>query len=271
MRISVSNIAWEIAEEPAIAGLLRQRGIERVDIAPGKYFPDPDAATPAEVAAVRRLWHDRGFAITGMQSLLFGTTGLNLFHDRDGAMLRRLEAVCRIGDGLGVSTLTFGSPRQRDRSGLEDAEVKAIAVDFFGRVGDAARQAGVVLCLEPNPAFYGCNFMVGTDDTAEMVIAVDHPSIRLQLDVGALALNGEAAEEVITRYAPLIGHVHASEPGLVTLGDTGAPHRQAGAAIRAVRPDLVVTIEMIASLDKPHAAELERALDLALLCYGDDA
>ena len=157
----------------------------------------------------------------------------------------------------------------RDRSGLEDARALAVAIEFFRRLGEAAKDAGVVVCLEPNPAIYGCNFMVGTDEAAAVVSAVDHPAIRLQLDVGALAVNGEPVAETIARHASLIAHVHASEPHLVTLGDGGAPHDQAGAALRTLRPDLVVTIEMIATPGKPPLGEVARAVDLALQCYGD--
>jgi sugar phosphate isomerase/epimerase len=267
MRISVSNIAWDIAEEQAIAALLAERGIDLVDIAPGKYLADPEAATDAEIESVRRLWADRGFAIHGMQGLLFGTTGLNLFDDPDGRMGRRLAAICRIGGLLGAKALTFGSPRQRDRGGLADRDAEAIAVAFFRQLGEAAREAGVLVCLEPNPAYYGCNFMVGTDEAAAIVAAVDHPAIRLQFDTGSVAMNGEAAADLIERHARAIGHVHASEPKLATLGDGGAPHAEAAAALRAHRPDLVVTVEMVAAA-APHAGEVARAVDLALRHYG---
>jgi hypothetical protein len=43
----------------------------------------------------------------------------------------------------------------------------------------------------------------------------------MQLDTGAVTINEENAREVVTRYAHLIGHVHASEPNLVTLGEAG--------------------------------------------------
>jgi D-psicose/D-tagatose/L-ribulose 3-epimerase len=271
MRLSFSNIAWDIAEEPAIADLLREHGVDRVDLAPGKYFADPAAATAGDIAAVRTLWEGRGFGIEGMQALLFGTTGLNLFADPDDAMIDRLAAVCRLASGLGARALTFGSPRQRDRAGLSDADADRIATDFFRRLGNAAVDAGVIVCLEPNPAIYGCNFMVRTDEAAAMVTRVDHPGIALQLDVGALALNGEPVAETITRHAALIGHVHASEPQLVTLGDGGALHAEAGVALRRARPDLTVTVEMVASTTQPHLAEVARALSVAQLHYGDGA
>lgn len=268
MRLSISNIAWDVTEDDAVAAQLKAAGLDRVDIAPGKYFPDPEAASLADMELVRRQWEARGFAIEGMQALLFGTSGLNLFADPDGVMLRRLAGVCRIGQGVGARALTFGSPRQRDRSGLDDETTRAIAVDFFRRLGDAAAAAEVVVCLEPNPAIYNCNFMVTTAEAAAMVEAVDHPAIRLQLDVGALALNEEPVAETIARFGPLAGHVHASEPQLKPLGDAGASHAAAAEALAKARPDLVVTIEMAATANEPHAEAIARAVALARATYG---
>jgi len=268
MRISISNIAWDLSEEEAIAAWLAAAGVDRVDIAPGKYFPNPDTATAGEIDAVRRLWEGRGFAIEGMQALLFGMSGLNLFADADGIMLRRLGAVCRIGGGVGARALTFGSPGQRDRQALDDATALRIALEFLRRLGDAAADAGVIVCLEPNPAVYNCNFMVTTAEAAAVVEAVDHPAIRLQIDVGALALNAEPVAETIARFGPLAGHVHASEPLLKTLGDGDSSHTEAARALAASRPDLAVTIEMAASVNESHADAVARAVKLAQQTYG---
>ncbi|HZX63914.1 MAG TPA: hypothetical protein VFE76_00905, partial [Myxococcales bacterium] len=67
MRIALSNVAWEVHEDEEVARLLARNSINAIDIAPGKYFPDPQSAKPEEVARVRRSWADRGVAITGMQ------------------------------------------------------------------------------------------------------------------------------------------------------------------------------------------------------------
>lgn len=266
MRLSVSNIAWDLAEEPAAADLLAAVGVDQVDVAPGKYFADPAQVSGADAERVRRWWADRGFSVVGMQSLLFGTSGLNLFSD-DGAMLARLSALCRVGGLLGARALTFGSPKNRDRSGLDDGAARRIAVEFFRRLGDAAAQNGVLVCLEPNPVIYGCNFMTDTAETAEVVRSVDHPAIRLQLDVGAIAANREDPAQVIAAHAELIGHVHASEPGLVPLGDAGAPHAAAAAALRNARPELTVTVEMAPAAAEPHLQALARAVAVAKAAY----
>jgi sugar phosphate isomerase/epimerase len=272
MRIAISNIAWEVADDQLVADILQQHRVDAIDVAPGKYFPDPKTAEAADIARVRAWWSDRGIAITGMQSLLFGTTGLNLFGTAESqqAMLEHLRAVCRIGSGLGAQRLVFGSPRNRDRTGLADDAAHDIAVTFFRRLGDIAAGQGVFVCLEPNPTCYGANFMTNSRDTATVVEAVAHPAIRMQLDTGAVTINAEDARDVVTRYAHLIGHVHASEPNLVTLGEGGTNHRAVAEVLAELLPEQVVSIEMLAPKSGSAVDAVRRAVGEAVRCYRAD-
>lgn len=272
MRLAISNIAWDAAEDKDIAKLLKQYHIDAIDVAPGKYFPDPAKATDAEIARVKRWWAERGIEITGMQGLLFGTVGLNIFGSSEvqDAMLQHLGAVCRIGAGLGATRLVFGSPKNRDRNELDDEQAIGIAVPFFRRLGDVAQSYGVVVCLEPNPACYGANFMTTSAETAEVVRQVSHPAIRMQLDTGALAINGEDPGPVLQNNAMLIGHIHASEPGLVTLGDGGSDHNAVAIALHKWLPNHIVSIEMLPAKNETNLSALERAIGVAI-CYYRDA
>lgn len=268
MRLAISNIAWDVAEDEQVAALLQLHGIDAIDIAPGKYFPDPRASTHADIDRVAAWWRERGIAITGMQALLFGTSGLNVFGDATSqqAILDRLDGVCRVAGRLGATRLVFGSPKARDRSGLTDEQTDAIAVAFFRRLGDVAKQHGVIICLEPNPASYGCNFMTHSADAGRIVAMVAHPAIRMQLDTGAIAANDEDPEKVIRDYADLIGHVHASEPELATLGDRGTDHATIGALVARYLPQHVVTIEMLGGSER-HTVAIERAIGVAISNY----
>jgi len=269
MRISVSNIAWDRQDDSAVVSLLAQNGVDAIDVAPGKYFGDFATASEEEISEVRRWWSDRGIEIVGMQALLFGTQGLNLFGEPSvrERMLTYLGHVCRIARGLGARFLVFGSPRNRDRSNLDNSATADIAHDFFRRLGDIAADQGTVICLEPNPPVYGANFMTDATTTAAVVRAVNHPAIRMQLDVGALTLNGESAAEVLATDADLVAHIHASEPELKVLGDCGTDHGPVSSAIRKFCPDKIVTIEMREDGDAPLIC-LERALAFAQRWYG---
>ena len=269
MRLAISNIAWDIAEDEAVAALLQRYQVDAIDIAPGKYFPQPTKATAAEMLRVRDWWGTRGIEITGMQALLFGITGLNVFGppEAQDAMLQHLTAVCRIGAGLGAKRIVFGSPKNRDRSGLTDQETIDVAVSFFRRLGDIAQSYGVLICLEPNPTCYGANFMTTSAETAQVVEQIAHPAVRMQLDTGALTINGEDSVTVLQDCAPLIGHVHASEPDLLPLGDGGADHAKVVAALKQYLPHHVVSIEMLATKNEPHEVSIERALTVAIQHY----
>jgi sugar phosphate isomerase/epimerase len=152
-------------------------------------------------------------------------------------------------------------------NGLSSQTAVEMAVDFFSRAGDLATERGVVFCLEPNPIRYGCNFMTDAESTANVVCRVGHPGIRMQLDLGALAINGEDAAEVISRRADLIAHIHASEPYLVPLGAGATDHAAAAAAIRAHLPEHVVAIEVRADEAMPHLEVIASSLVTARRHY----
>lgn len=272
MRIAASNIAWDVSEDAQVAELLKKYQVDAIDIAPGKYFPNPVAAEEKEIYQVKEYWKNHGIELAGMQSLLFGTTGLNVFGSADSqlAMLEHLAGVCRIASVLGVTRLVFGSPKNRDRTGLDDVQVLPHAVSFFRRLGDLAQQQGVVICLEPNPACYGANFMTTSAETLAVIKATDHPAIKMQLDTGAININNEDIFEVLQTAAPYVGHVHISEPGLAVVGDSHADHKIYARAIRkALGDNTLVSIEMVATADEPHIESLERALAFVTTAYRD--
>jgi len=265
MRLAISNIAWDVTEDETVTKLLHRFDVDAIDVAPGKYFPEPAKATDDDIIRVKNWWLDRGIEITGMQALLFGTTGLNVFGSSESqeAMLQHLTAVCRIGAGLGATRLVFGSPKNRDRTGLNNEETMNIAVPFFHQLGDIAQNHGVIICLEPNPTCYGANFMTTSIETAQVVKQIAHPSIKMQLDTGAITINNEDPASVLHDYAPLIGHIHASEPDLLPLGDGGTNHAKVVDALKQYLPNHLVSIEMLATKNELCAVSIERALTVA--------
>lgn len=269
MRLAISNIAWDVPEDERVAALLERYAVDAIDIAPGKYFPEPAKASPEDILAVKQWWASRGIEITGMQALLFGTSGLNVFGRAQSqeALLAHLNEVCRIAAGLGSTRLVFGSPKNRDRTGLDDAVAMDIAVDFFRRLGATAQRHSVIVCLEPNPTCYGANFMTTSAETRAVVERVAHPCIRMQLDTGAITINAEDPRQVVSDCAQLIGHIHASEPALVPVGDGATDHAEFGRALSDSLPGHIVSIEMVATQQEDHLASIERALLVACRSY----
>ncbi len=269
MRLGISHIAWDASEDAEIVELLHAFEIDAIDIAPASYFPEPESASDQELQRVRRWWGDRGIEITGMQALLFGTAGMNMFGAKESRekMISRLTAVCRIAAGVGANRLVFGSPKCRDRTGLDDQSTMQLAAEFLHALGEVARSFGVTFCLEPVPERYGANFMTTAESTARVVRQVAHPSIRMHLDTGALTVNREDPETVLAAHAELVAHAHASEPDFVPLGDGIAPHAQFAACLERHLPGVVVAIEMLPTQPEPHTSSISRALGVATSSY----
>jgi D-psicose/D-tagatose/L-ribulose 3-epimerase len=271
MRISISNIAWDVTDDLKISQILNRYGINAIDIAPGKYFSNFQNTTIDEIKKISQWWEKRGIEIVGMQSLLFGTLNLNIFGQEDvqKRLNNHLIEVMRIANCLGVKRLVFGSPKNRDRTGLSDDETIKIATEFFRNLGTQAEKYNVLICLEPNPTCYGANFMTTTEETASVVKYIDHKNIKMQIDTGAIAINQEDLKSILIQYHSLVGHIHVSEPNLVPIGDLNTNHKDFGANIRQFFQEEVVTIEMLVNKNESSEVAIERAIKVTMNHYGN--
>lgn len=271
MRIGISSLAWAPADDDWVAEQLLAHGIAFVDLAPSKIFGIEWSPTLADLHRVRSRWESLGLPIVGLQSLFFGTVGLNLFGPEAvrQRMLDHLRRVADMAHELGASRLVFGSPRNRDVGALSAEQALPIATDFFQRAGDLVAVCGLKLCLEPNPPAFGCNFMTDFASTLQIVHAVAHPAVGLNFDVGALLAEGGDATTLLAQAAVHVCHIHLSEPGLQPLGDAGHAHAAVGAALNAAMPHARAAIEVLPSPDSDLREWLPRTLAFAVATYGD--
>lgn len=269
MRISISNLAWDVNEDQEILALLQEYKVDAIDIAPSKYFSNLTTVTKQEIRKVKSWWASQGVEIVGMQSLLFGTVGLNVFGTPSvqAALLNHLSSICRIGSELGATKLVFGSPKNRDCSGISPNETRDISVNFFRQLGNIAADHGVIICLEPNPVVYGANFMTTSAETGEIVKYVNHPAIKMQLDTGAIIVNDEDICQTLCDSQDIIGHVHISEAQLVPPGDSYLNHQELAHAINTSLPRHIATIEMLATSSETHSSSVRRALKHVTTLY----
>ena len=256
MKISVTQLAWSDPENAL--DVLRINDITMIDIVPGKYKDGKEALD---------FWSQHGIEIIGAQSLLYGCSD-NMFgsNNEREAIAERLEHVFKLCSAAGATRLTFGSPKNRDKKDISEIQSKLIAVAFFQRLGDIAKQYGVTLCLEPNPAIYGCNFMTTTAEAAEIVLAVDHPNIKLQLDLGCVTQNQENIHEILEQWSNIIGHVHISEPYLAALENNKETHAVYAKALNSYFPDKIATIEVVNRSEDLHL-ELIESIAIAKTYY----
>jgi sugar phosphate isomerase/epimerase len=263
MRLAISNIAWPTGADQTVASLLHAHGVEGVELALTKIWPEPLAASAAEVRAYRETWENRGVRIAALQALLFGKPHLTLF---DSEPVRRqlldvLTGIIERATWLGATVLVFGSPKNRRRGERSHEEAWDIAVPFFRQLGRIARSHGVSFCIEPNPKEYGCDFVTTVAEGIDLVDAVAEDGFGLHLDTGGMALAGESPVESIATAGPLCRHFHVSEPFLTEVGGGTVPHGACAAALRALAYSRWVSIEMG---EAKEAGAWRTAIDRAL-------
>lgn len=219
MRLAMSNIAWAPEEASAAYTLIARHGARGLEIAPGIAFAgeaDPFVPSVGATNAFLREIGAYGLALVSMQSLLFGMGGAQLFGTTEerAAFDAGMERALILAGRLGIPNLVFGSPGNRACPPTVDAAAQA--GETFARLGDRAVSLGTRIAIEPAPAAYGTNFLNTAADVAAFVAALGHPGIGLNLDIGALLMNGEMVDvpQLIARAGAALAHVHVSEPHL---------------------------------------------------------
>ena len=268
-RVVVSNIAWEPADDAAVAAVMREHGVDGVELAPTKRWPDVTKASDGDAAAWRAHWAGLGMRVTSLQSLLFGRPDVLLF----GTPADRRELcvvmrhVFRVAGALGAGPLVFGSPSNRRRGTLPMSEATRLATPVFEELAVDAAAHGATLCIEPNPPQYACDFLTNTEECVAFLELVGSPALGLHLDAAAMTLNGEDPDRAVDRAAPWLRHYHASEPFLAPVERPTVPHAAHARALARIGYAGHVAIEMRPSPDLPAADHVGAALRVVTDAY----
>lgn len=269
MKISISNIAWDKAEDVEVAAILNQFNIAGVELAPTKIWAAPDSADDTSISDYRAFWHKQSIEIVAFQALLFGKPELCIFTSKESRekTFDYLCAIIRLAGKLGAKALVFGSPKNRVMGEMPKTQALDIATDFFSRLGEVAIQNNTRFCIEPNPEVYGCDFIRTAVEGVELVKLANHPGFRLHLDAGAMTINGEAYERVIESCIDWTAHFHISEPNLALIGQQGTPHRRIAQALQQSNYQGWVSIEMRGGLMNQNTDAVCTALDFVTSTY----
>jgi D-psicose/D-tagatose/L-ribulose 3-epimerase len=269
MWLAVSDIAWQPEEDDATLRVLVAAGASGVEVAPTVLWPGWSGASSEAAREYRRRLEVLGLVCPSMQSLLYGRSDLHLFSpaDRWGDFVNHMAFVAQIGAGLGASIAVFGSPGNRRRGELSEVQAFGIAAERFREIGELFSAVGGCLCIEPNPAEYGCDFVTTVRDAVELVRAVDHPGFGLHLDAAGMILGEHDLDAAIQEAAPFLRHFHVSQPFLATFAEPHEAHARLAAALARVGFDAWYSIEMRRPAE-PGSASVEEAISFARTTYG---
>ncbi|WP_426042666.1 sugar phosphate isomerase/epimerase family protein [Brevundimonas sp. TWP2-3-4b1] len=223
MSLGISNIAWHADETVSVYETISSLGVGYLEISPSLAFPDAeDALSPSEADVER--WAEaltvHGLRACSMQSLLFGDAEARIFGSppQQERFLSRIGAAIRLAGRLGIPHLTFGCPTSRSLTAeVSQAEAGGYAAETFRKLARLCSEHGCRLGLEPMAGDAGAVFLTKLSEVAHFVEMVDHPSVAMTLDTGAMLAADDLSSTlgVIETQAGRISHVQLSAPGLV--------------------------------------------------------
>ena len=211
MKLSISNLAWDIKDNQTVCKLLRKHNCAGLEIAPTKIFPQNPYDKLSEIKKWKDdLFNEYGIKISSMQSLLYGHPEqiFKSSEERD-FLFQYLKKAVDFAEVTDCKNLVFGCPRNRNISQKSDIDT---AIDFFGKLGDYAYSKGTAIGFEAIPAA-STNFINKTKDAVNFIRKVNSKGLMLNLDIGTMISNNETLN-VLDDNFDLINHVHLSEPNL---------------------------------------------------------
>ena len=172
---------------------------------------------------VRQVARALGLDVVGFNSLLQHAPQLNLV-TRDSDLRRasaaELVAIVQMAAHFGASVIVVGSPRQRRAP--DDATFRRGRRTLHRRT-PARRRRGrppqnITLCLEPLTASL-TNFMNDTREGVAVARAMDHPAVKLVLDVKQISQETRTFEAAVDLALPWLAHVHVNDANMHAPGE----------------------------------------------------
>lgn len=241
MKLSVSNIAWDVTKNNAVYDLMKKYDYLGLEIAPTKIFPsDPYNKIEQAKLWAEELNNEYGFKVSSMQSIWFGRQEVMFNSDDERSTLLEYtkKAIC-FAEAVGCNNLVFGCPRNRNIPAGKNADA---AIDFFKEIGEYAFKHSTVIGMEANPPIYNTNFINSTLEAFDLIKEIDSPGFKLNLDVGTMIQNNETVD-ILQDNISLINHTHISEPGLRIIEERNL-HSQLYKCLHSGNYDNFVSIEI---------------------------
>lgn len=217
MRIALCNEVIREFSFDRQCAFARRVGYDSLEIAPFTLGDEPHLLPPEHRSAIRRTAADAGIAISGLHYLMLTPPGLSITSPDAAQRARSVDVMrrlCDLAGDLGAGLLVHGSPAQRRLEPGKEAEGRKCGADCVAGVADAARDAGVVYCIEALSRD-DTDFVNTIEDAAAIVRAIGSPAVRTMLDCSAAArTEARPIPDVLCQWLPtgLIAHIHLNDP-----------------------------------------------------------
>ncbi len=260
MKYAICNETFEGWDHGRVCNRIAELGYTGLEIAPYTLARRIQDVSPAQRSELRSIANSAGIRIIGLHWLLAKTDGFHLT-STDPAIRKRtgeyLADLAHAAADLDGDVLVLGSPAQRNLpAGMTAPEGLANAIDTLTHCLPALERDRVTLCLEPlTPA--ETNFMTSAAEAVALARALDHPYVRLHLDVKAMSAETAPPAEVIRANRDYLHHFHANDPNKRGPGFGSTDFKPIFTALADVRYSGWVSVEVFDYTPDPETIARE--------------
>jgi sugar phosphate isomerase/epimerase len=248
MKFALCNEMFEGRMMAEVCAAAKRLGYDGIEIAPFTLARSAKDVTSRQRKQVRQTIKDHGLETVGLHWLLVGPSGLHITTPDDAVWQKTRDYFSTLLDlcsDLGGKVMVLGSPKQRSIPPGQTTEgAWKRAVELLSSVLDKAGKLGVTVCLEPlSPA--ETDFINTVSEGMKMVRQINHPNLKIHLDVKAMSSEPTPVADVIRSVrTENIGHFHVNDPNLYGPGMGDVDYGPIAKAIKDIGYDRWLSVEV---------------------------
>lgn len=221
MKIGICNEIFKNWPLEKIFNYIKIVGYEGIEIAPFTIADNLSEISKDTLIKIKRLSENTGIKIIGTHWLLVKPEGLSI-SSKDTELRKRtsdyLSKLVNFTSDIGGEIMVLGSPKQRMiNQGQTYEEVKGYLKEVILPVLERCQEKNIFLCIEPL-AKKETNFINTAEQAIEIIEEINHPNLKLHLDVKAMSDEEKTIPEIIEIGAKYLKHFHANDKNLLGPG-----------------------------------------------------
>jgi len=221
MKLGICNeifAGWNIEETLEFVHGLGYHGLE---IAPFTLCDSVEDISKTARDRIRLVSEKNGMEIIGTHWLLVKPEGLSISSPDKSIREKTMhyfEKLVLFTADIGGRIMVLGSPKQRSiGAGQAYEEVAGYMREVLACPLELAKENGVIVCLEPLGR-KETNFINTAEEAISFIRSMNHPNLKLILDVKAMSDEGRPYGEIIRKSAGYLRHFHANDENLLGPG-----------------------------------------------------